>query len=264
MSGIIGMLDSGLGGLSVLVPLRRLLPSADIVYAADRARAPYGPRPLAEVRSFAVDITGHLLEAGAGVVVVACNAASAAALGELRRLHPGVPVVGMEPAVKPAAVLTRRGVVGVLTTQATFQSELLASVIDRFAGDATILPRVCDGWVELVERGEVRGPAATAAVARHVRPLLEAGADTLVLGCTHYPFLAPLIAEVAGPGVTIVDPAEAVARQAARLATGRGLDRGRGTTVVETSGPVDGVGAIVASLTGLELDVRGVTFAGST
>lgn len=260
---VVGMLDSGLGGLSVLVPLRSLLPDADILYVADRARAPYGPRPLEEVRRFAVEITGHLLDRGAEVVVVACNAASAAALEHLREIHPSVPIVGMEPAVKPAAAATRRGVIGVLTTQATFQSRLLASVVDRFAADATVIARVCDGWVELVERGSVAGPSARAEVARHVVPLLEAGADTLVLGCTHFPFLAPLIADVAGPGVTIVDPSGAVARQTARVCGLNGVGGGAGTTVIETTGPVEGVAAIVEELTGLAFDVRGVTFAAS-
>lgn len=257
----IGMLDSGLGGFSVLVPLRRHLPDLDVLYIADRGRAPYGPRPLDEVRAMAEEITEHLVTAGAGLIVVACNSASAAALHTLRRLHPEVPFVGMEPAVKPAAETTRSGVIGVLTTQATFQSELLASVVDRFAGGAKVVPRVCDGWVELVERGEVTGAAAEAAVEHHVAPLLAAGADTLVLGCTHYPFLAPLIARIAGPEVTILDPADAVALQASRVAALHGIGAGSGSIVVETTGETHGLAPLIERLAGLAVSVKPITFA---
>lgn len=248
---MIGVFDSGLGGMSVVVELRRLLPRADILYYADSGRAPYGPRPLEQVRTFSEQITSHLLEAGADMVIVACNAASAASLHELRRRHAAVPFVGMEPAVKPAAATTRSGVVGVLTTAATFQGALFSSVIDRFATDVTVEAAICDGWVELVEAGDTEGPAVEEAVRRHVQPLLAAGADTLVLGCTHYPFLAAAIGRVAGPAVTLVDPAPAVARQAQRIAMEIDASEGTGSLAVETSGDHVRVAAGIERLTGL-------------
>lgn len=248
---MIGVFDSGVGGMSVLRSLRTLLPLADFVYFADSGRAPYGPRPLAQVRQFAGQITDHLIASGAGLVVVACNSASAAALHHLRRTHTAVLFVGMEPAVKPAAATTGTGVVGVLTTAATFQGELFASVLDRFALGVRVETAICDGWVELVEAGRFDGPEVEATVRTHVEPLLTAGADTLVLGCTHYPFLADVISRVAGPRVRLVDPAPAVARQAARLAAEAGLDTGSGTLRVETSGDPVSVAATIAALTGL-------------
>jgi glutamate racemase len=256
---MIGVFDSGLGGLSVVGQLRRLRPALDIHYFADRGRAPYGRRPLAEVRSFAEEITSHLRSGGADMIVIACNAASAAALHPLRAAHPDIRFVGMEPAVKPAAEATRSGVIGVLTTAATFQGALFASVVDRFADGVTVEAAICDGWVELVERGEVDGPEAEQAVRSHVDPLLAAGADVLVLGCTHYPFLAPLIARVTGPGVRLVDPAPAVARQAVRVADELGVGGG-GELRFECTGPTEGLADLVESLAGLEVIPEAVTF----
>lgn len=255
---MIGVFDSGVGGLSVLRHLVRLLPDAGVLYVGDRARAPYGTRSLADVRWISEQIVDHLRAEGASMVVVACNTASAAALHHLRRTHPGLPFVGMEPAVKPAASATGTGTIGVLATPATFQGELFASLVDRFAAHLTVVTRPCEGWVELVERGVVDGPEAEREVARHVLPVLEAGADTLVLGCTHYPFLAETIRRVAGPGVTVIDPAPAVARQAARVAAGLGI--GDGDTRIRLTGDVEAGGRLVAELTELELPVEAVTF----
>lgn len=238
--------------------IRHALPTTDVLYFADSGRAPYGPRPLLEVRRFSEQITDRLIDAGAQLVVVACNAASAAALHHLRAIHPDVPFVGMEPAVKPAASRTRSNVVGVLTTAATFQGELFASVVDRFGAGVEVVTRICDGWVELVEAGRTSGAECTRRVAEHVDPLLAAGADTLVLGCTHYPFLADVIREIAGPEVDLVDPAPAVARQAKRL-----LDPPRaeaGALRIETTGDVEHVARIVGVLTGLAPPVSAVTF----
>lgn len=257
---MIGLFDSGVGGLSVLREVRRILPGADLLYLADRARAPYGRRPPAEVRRFSGEITDHLLDQGAGLVVVACHTASAAALHHLRATHPGVRFVGMEPAVKPAAGLTGSRVVGVLATAATFQGELFASVVDRHAAGVRVVTRACDGWVELVERGLVEGPEVEAAVRRHLEPVLAAGADTLVLGCTHYPFLAGEIGRVAGPDVVIVDPAPAVARQVARLAGP--LAEGHGRLRVGASGPLDGLADLIRRLTGTDTDPEPVTWPG--
>lgn len=258
---VIGVFDSGVGGLSVLSEIRRLLPRPDIIYLADRANAPYGQRSLEEVRGLAEACTAHLLGLGAGMIVVACNTASAAALLHLRSIHPGVPFVGMEPAVKPAADLTRSKVVGVLATAATFQGELFASVVGRFADGVTVVNQACPGWADLVETGVTSGPVAEAAVAHHLDPVLEAGADTLVLGCTHYPFLRHLIAARAGAQVAIVDPARAVARRVATLAgESTGPSETGGLRLMTTGNRAD-TENIMRELTGIDRPVTAVTLA---
>ncbi len=256
---MIGLFDSGLGGLGVVREVRALLPNHDLLYLADRARAPYGRRELEEVRRFSREITRHLLGEGASIVVVACNSASAVALNHLRELHPAVPFVGMEPAVKPAIAATRRGTIGVLATAATFQGELFASLIDRYGNGAEILTRVCDGWVELVERGVLDGDTVEAEVRRHVEPILAGGADTLVLGCTHYPFLGPVIRRVAGPDIEIIDPARAVARQVARVVAELPGNPGSGQLKLQVTGSLTGVPDVVAELVGLAMPMEAVT-----
>jgi glutamate racemase len=219
---MIGIFDSGVGGLSVLRAVQARLPQAAIVYLGDQAHVPYGPRPLQEVRAFSEAITRYLLAQGARMIVVACNAASAAALHGLRERFPAVPFVGMEPAVKPAAETTRSGVVGVLATPATFQGELYASVIERFARGVTVLEDTCPGLVARIEFGDLHGPATRAILEKALLPMLARGMDTVVMGCTHYPFVIPLIQEISGPGVRVIDPAPAVAQQAARVLDGCG------------------------------------------
>ncbi len=214
---MIGVFDSGVGGLSVLRALRARLPRETYLYVADQAHVPYGPRPLLEVRRFAEGITRYLLGQGADLIVVACNTASAAALHYLRQTFSSVPFVGMEPAVKPAAEQTRSGVVGVLATPATFQGKLYASVVERFAHDVVVLQDTCPGLVEQIEAGALKAPETRRILERALHPMLAQGIDTVVLGCTHYPFVMPLIAEIAGPGVRVIDPAPAIARQTERL-----------------------------------------------
>ncbi len=213
----VGVFDSGVGGLSVLRAIRRELPGVPALYVADQAHVPYGPRPLAEVRAFSEAIARFVIRRGARVVVVACNAASAGALHWLREVFPSVPFVGMEPAVKPAAETTRTGKVGVLATPATFQGELFASVVERFANGVELFNHTCPGLVARIEEGDLDGPATRAILEDALRPMLARGIDTVVLGCTHYPFVIPLIERIAGPGVRVIDPAPAVARQAARV-----------------------------------------------
>ena len=213
----IGIFDSGVGGLSVLRDVRKQLPGAPVIFLADQAHVPYGPRPLDEVRSFAVEITRWLLAQGAVLIVVACNTASAAALYDLRQMFPETPFVGMEPAVKPAAEVSRTRVVGVLATPATFQGALYASVVERFAQDVTILQDTCPGLVQQIEAGHLDTPKTRRILEAALSPMLEAGIDTVVLGCTHYPFVIPLIEKITGPGVRVIDPAPAVARQVVRI-----------------------------------------------
>jgi glutamate racemase len=223
---VIGIFDSGVGGLSVLAAIREHLPSADLLYVADTAHVPYGPRPLAEVRGFAFGITRFLLDKGAQVVVVACNTASAAALHELRAAFPNTPFVGMEPAVKPAAEHSHTGVVAVLATPATFQGALFASVVERFAQGVEVIPQICPGLVEQIEAGELDTPRTEAMLRLWVEPLLARNADVLVLGCTHYPFVCPLLERICGPSVRVIDPSAAVARQVERVLSARVQDQG--------------------------------------
>lgn len=233
----IAMLDSGVGGLSVLREVRRYLPNEDVIYFADQGHVPYGPRPLEEIRSFAEAITRFFLARQAKVIVVACNAASAASLHHLRQTFPDVPFVGMEPAVKPAAQNSESGVIGVITTKATYQGELFASAIDRFATGVEVVTQVCPEFVRLVEAGELATPEVREAARAYLAPLLEAGIDQLVLGCTHFPFLTPVLREVVGPDVEIVDPSPAVARQVGRvIAARRNASTHTGSLTLYTSG----------------------------
>ncbi len=257
----IGVFDSGIGGLSVLRALRAQLPQESILYFADQGHVPYGPRPLEEVRSFAVAITRFLLWQGAKMIVVACNAASAAALHYLRATFPHIPFVGMEPAVKPAAEQTQRGVVGVLATPATFQGELYASVVERFASHVTLLQDSCPGLVAQIEQGALDGSTTRAILEKALRPMLEQGIDTVVLGCTHYPFVIPLIQEIVGPAVRVIDPAPAVARQVGRVLEARRLgapSTAVGTLRAFTSGNTEAFAALSARLLGLSMPVSAV------
>ncbi len=258
----VGVFDSGVGGLSVLRAIRSALPAEDLLYLADQAHVPYGPRPLAQVRAFAEGITHYLLDQGAKLIVVACNAASAAALHYLRRTFPQVPFVGMEPAVKPAAERTRSGVVGVLATPATFQGALYASVLERFANGVTVLQHPCPGLVAQIESGQLDAPGTRAILEGALRPMLAQGIDTVVLGCTHYPFVIPLIQEVAGPEVRVIDPAPAIARQVGRVLAASGLRRKSGETPGEvryqTSGDPARLAALLIDLTGMAGEVTRV------
>ncbi len=267
----IGVFDSGVGGLSVVREILAQLPAHPVVYLADQVHAPYGQRDLTEIRRLSEGITRFLLAQGAEVIVIACNTASAAALHWLRGQFPQTPFVGMEPAVKPAVARTRTGHVGVIATAATFQGELFASLLDRFANNAAVHTQVCTDLVPLVEAGELASERTRAAVQGYLAPLLAAGIDELVLGCTHYPFLRPMIAEVAGPGVEIIDPASAVARQTGRVLTqgaGQGptADGGRGASSgghrFYTTGSPERFGVALRQLLGLTAQIRAAVWNG--
>ena len=219
----IGIFDSGLGGLSVLREVRRRLPNQALLYLADHARLPYGARPPSQVRQFSEEITRFLLARRSKIIVVACNTASAAALSHLRVKFPTTPFVGMEPAIKPAAFQSSAKVVGVLATEATFQGNLFANVLREFAQGVTVLTRACPGWVDLVETGQLESSRALAMMSKDIAPLMQGGADTLVLACTHYSFLHPIIARLVDPSIQIIDPCTAVARQVERVLTQQGL-----------------------------------------
>lgn len=222
MATTIGMLDSGVGGLTILRAIREQLPGQPVIYVADQAHVPYGVRQVDEVRGFTKEITRFLIDQGAKLIVVACNTASVAALSYVRKEFPETPFVGMEPAVKPAAEQTKTGVVGVLATYATFQTDVYNSVVERFAKNVTIIQNHCPGLVNQIEKGDLSGIETRKILESALRPMISQGIDTIVLGCTHYPFVIPLIQEIVGPGVRVIDPAPAIARQTQRLLTENG------------------------------------------
>ncbi len=247
---MIGLFDSGLGGLSVVRHVRRALPTADLLYVADRAHAPYGTKDLAEVREIAHNVASWLRDRGAESLVVACNTASAAALESLRIGYPDLPIIGMEPAVKPAASTTSTGTVAVFATAATFQGRLFESVVSRFAADVAVVTQACPEWVELVEHGKVDGPEVERSVAALVAPARAAGADTAVLACTHFSFLAPTIERVGE--MTVIDPAPAVAAQVARVTDG---ESGAGRTSLATTGDLGEFALLAREIAGIDAEV---------
>jgi glutamate racemase len=235
----IGILDSGVGGLSVMRHVQTLLPQEDLLYVADQAHVPYGQRPVDEIRHFSEAITRFLLTQRAKLVVVACNTASAAALGRLRETFPTLPIVGMEPAVKPGATGTGNGRIGVLATAGTFHSRRYASLMDRFAQSLIVFEDPCNGLVEEIEAGNLETPETERILREALGPMLDGGVDTVVLGCTHYPFVLPLIRRLVGPDVKVIDPAPAVARQVQRVLEQKnfGPDAGlRGRVAAYTTG----------------------------
>ncbi|TAK35537.1 MAG: glutamate racemase [Chloroflexota bacterium] len=227
----IGAFDSGVGGLSVVLAIRQLLPGEDLVYLADSAHCPYGDKPLEEIRELAFKAAEFLLERGSKLIVVACNTASAAALADLRSRYP-VPFVGMVPAVKPATLSTASRRVGVLATRATIQAELFADLLSQFAEGVEVYPQACPGLVELVEAGRTDLAHSEQLLRRYVEPLLEKGIDRLVLGCTHYPFLRASIESIVGPAVSVIDSGAAIARQVQRVLESRGALSNRGAVGV--------------------------------
>lgn len=216
---MIGIFDSGAGGLSVYREIVKLFPDEKYVYYADSAHCPYGRKSREYIIDRARTITSLLLEKGADIIVVACNTATSAAIATLREEWPNVPFVGMEPALKSGALGTKSGVVGVLATAGTLAGNKYLVLKDKYASSVRVVEHVGEGFVELVENGITDGPQAETVVRNSLRPLLDQGADVIVLGCTHYPFLRGVIESVAGPCVRIIDPAPAIAQQVSRLHT---------------------------------------------
>lgn len=219
----IGVFDSGIGGLSVANAIYSRLPQESMVYFADTARVPYGPRSAEEIQAFSFQITRFLLEQDCKLIVVACNTATAAALPKLRAAWPTVPFVGMEPAVKPAAKATQNGRVGVLATASTIGSERYAELMARYAAEVSVWEDPCVGLVPIIEAGQENSGQARQLLEGILQPMLDRGIDTLVLGCTHYPFIRPLLEDILEGNVRIIDPAPAVARQVERLLVERQL-----------------------------------------
>ncbi|GJM31097.1 MAG: glutamate racemase [Saprospiraceae bacterium] len=208
----IGVFDSGIGGLSVANVVLAQLPKENIVYFGDNGRAPYGPKSPETITQYSLEIVRFLLEQDCKAIVVACNTASAAALNTLRETWPELPIIGMEPALKPAAAQTQTGKIGILATLGTFQSSRYASLAERFANGVEVLEDPCLGLVQLIESGKTDHPETEQLLHQIIGPMRAEGVDTLVLGCTHYPLIRPLIEKVTNHQVNIIDPAPAIAR----------------------------------------------------
>lgn len=214
--GPIGLFDSGVGGLSVMREIRLLLPTEDLLYFADSAHCPYGIKPPEAIRQRAIAICDFLISNGVKIIVVACNTMSIVGLDFMRDIYK-IPIVGIEPAVKPAAAATQNGKIGILATNVTIAGDRFNSLVQRFGEGLEVMTQPCPGLVELVETGNSDSPEAETLMHRYLDPLLDRGIDTVVLGCTHYPFLRPLVESIAGPKITIIDTGEAVARQTTRI-----------------------------------------------
>jgi glutamate racemase len=219
----IGVFDSGVGGLSVLREIRELLPAESLLYVADSGHVPYGEKSPEFIRERCRVLAEFLLGQGAKALVLACNTATVAGVAELRELYPQLPIIGMEPAVKPAAAATRTGVVGVLATSGTLKSAKFAGLLDRFASNVRVITQPCPGLVERIETGELDSAATRELLQGFVAPLLAEGCDTLILGCTHYPFIKPLLRTLVPETVSLIDTGAAVARQLQRLLEARDL-----------------------------------------
>jgi len=257
----IGVFDSGVGGISVLKAIREHMPEEPVIYFGDQGHVPYGSRSIEQIQNFSEAITRFLLGQGAKIIVVACNTASAAALKYLREKFPDIPLVGMEPAVKPAAEHTQTGRVGVLATPATFQGALYASVVERFANGVVLLQDTCPGLVQQIEQGNLDGEETRRILEQALLPMLEKNIDTVVLGCTHYPLVIPLIQQIVGNRVRVIDPAPAVAKQVRRVLEARGTRSESGSQAdlkFYTSGNPDGLKSMLPVLLGEGGEVEGV------
>lgn len=232
---MIGIFDSGIGGLSVFREIRKLLPEEKYVYFSDNAHCPYGEKSKEYIIDRARHITDFLISQGADIIVVACNTATAAAIKTLRAEYP-ISFIGMEPAIKPAAASTKIGIIGVLATAGTLKADKYRDTKGRHAEDVTVVEHIGKGFVELVESGITTGQKAESVVTESLEPLLDAGADTIVLGCTHYPFLSETIAKVASDltpsrQISIIDPAPAVARHILDVMTEENIIKREGFSI---------------------------------
>lgn len=218
----IGVFDSGAGGLSVLSELLKRLPDESFIYFADSANCPYGPKPPERIIELSNCITQFLIDKGCKTVVVACNTATAAAIDFLRKKY-NVPFIGMEPAIKPASLNTKTKSIGVLATAGTFKGRLYIETSRKFASDVNVCYQVGEGLVELVESGKANSSESEKLLRKYIEPMLDCNVDHIVLGCTHYPFLRPVLEKIIPKNITIIDPAPAVARQTEKILKENGL-----------------------------------------
>lgn len=220
----IGVFDSGVGGLSVVKEIRRFLPHEDILYVGDTLRCPYGPRPLEEVKKFSLEISEFLYRKGIKALVVACNTASSAALADLKERYADIPVLGViEPGARAALVYTKNKRVGVIGTVGTISSGSYEKALKSIDSEVTVIARPTPELVDFVERGEIDGPRLEAVLKNYLEEMLVEGIDTLILGCTHYPLLQPVIERVVGPGVNVVSSASETARELNAILSDRRL-----------------------------------------
>jgi glutamate racemase len=221
-SQAIGVMDSGVGGISVLKHIHALLPHENLIYFADSKYAPYGNKTAEEITARCMEIADFLLQKEVKSLVVACNTATAAAIDALRETF-DIPIIGMEPAVKPAAEASKNGVIGVLATVGTLKSAQFAALLESYGRNVKVVTQACVGLVECIEHGELDMPATKALIASYTAPLLAEGADTIVLGCTHYPFVKHVIQEIVSDKITLIDTGAAVAKQLKRQLEEKGL-----------------------------------------
>ncbi len=229
----IGVYDSGFGGLTILRAVRERLPDESFIYLGDGKNCPYGGRAKEEIRGFAFAAVERLLAEGCKMIVVACNTATAAAIEQLRAEYPEVDFVGVEPAVKPACLATKSGIVGVLATQSSIDGDMFHRTAAKYSAGIRVIAHSGDGFVEIVEQSLEESPEAEEAVRKVVMPMVEEGVDQIVLGCTHYPFLLPLLRRIA-PKVNIIDPSPAVAKRVEELLESSGTRAESGDTMVES------------------------------
>lgn len=256
-SAPVGVFDSGVGGLSVLREIRLRLPHESLLYLADSAHVPYGEKSPEYIRERCRIIAAFLIEQGAKALVVACNTATAAGAAELRERYPDVPIIAMEPAVKPAAQATRSGVVGVLATTGTLKSAKFAALLDRFAAEVRVITQPCPGLVERIEAGDLESTETRGLLLGWVEPLLAQGCDTLILGCTHYPFIRPLLTQLLPAQVRLIDTGAAVARHLGEvLAQRQLLAVGGATQRFYSSGDPQRMAAVLPILWGERADVE--------
>lgn len=261
----IGLFDSGLGGLSVYREIRKHLPAENVIYYADSAYCPYGIRTHEEIRRRCHAISRLLIEQGAKIIVVACNTATSVAIDFLRASFPQIPFVGLEPAVKPAAAITNTGRVGVLATPRTVSGDRLRWLIETHASGAEVRTTPGNGLVELVEAGTLYGPEVVATIQPMLEPMLEAGVDVVVLGCTHYPFLRDEIQQFVGPDVAVIDSGAAIARRVASVLRANLLlneSDAIGTFQLRTSAPAEGISEVASLLLNENLPVEQVECSG--
>lgn len=255
----IGVFDSGVGGLWILKHLKDELPAYNYVFFGDQGHVPYGVRSMDEIRSFSEEITNFLINKNCKIIVIACNTASAASLKYLREKFPETIFVGMEPAIKPAVLITHTKKVGVLATPATFQGELYNSVVERFAHDVEIFQDTCLGLVEQIEKGDFESKETHSILEHALSPMIENHIDTLVLGCTHYPFVIPQIKNIVGSNVNVIDPTSAIVRRVSRIISDNNLisiNQNDKKIEIYTSGKIEDINIITSRLFKNDFEIK--------
>lgn len=251
MSNPIGIFDSGVGGISILIEIRKALPKEDLIYLADSGYCPYGSKPEEKIRDRTLKIADFLVNKGVKEIVIACNAASSAGLEPIRKRYPQLPVVGVEPAVKPACERTKNGRIGVLSTDLTLAGTRFSMLVEKFGDGVEVISQSAPGLADLVEAGRLDTAVTSDMLKRYLQPLIAQGIDTLLLGCTHYLFVKPLIQEICGPDITIIHNEAAVARQVARVLEEKGLretNQNKGKVDFYTSGVPESVEKVIGQL----------------